>query len=87
MQEKAGDFADEGNNWFEQARRFVTTLNEGSYAIDEGNLESQKEFLKKIGSNCILKERRLNFSTEGTFRPVLEAAPYHSWWSRGELNP
>jgi len=30
--------------------------------------------------NCILKERRLNFSTEGTFRPVLEAAPYHSWW-------
>jgi len=34
--------------------------------------------------NCILKERRLNFSTEGTFRPVLEAAPYHSWWSLAE---
>jgi hypothetical protein len=45
-----------------------------------GNLESQKEFLRKIGSNCILKERRLNFSTEGTFRPVFEAAPYRSWW-------
>jgi len=81
LQEKSGDFADEGNNRFEQARRFVTTLSEGSYAIRGGNLESQKEFLKKIGSNCILKERRLNFSTEGTFRPVLEAAPYHSWWS------
>ena len=87
LQEKAGDFADEGNNWFEQARRFVTTLNEGSYALRGGNLESQKEFLKKIGSNCILKERRLNFSTEGTFRPVLEAAPYHSWWSERDLNP
>ncbi len=87
LQEKSGDFADEGNNRFEQARRFVTTLSEGSYAIRGGNLESQKEFLKKIGSNCILKERRLNFSTEGTFRPVLEAAPYHSWWSWGESNP
>ena len=87
LQEKIGDFADKGNNRFEQARRFVTTLNEGSYAIRGGNLESQKEFLKKIGSNCILKERRLNFSTEGTFRPVLEAAPYHSWWSWRELNP
>ena len=87
LQEKAGDFADEGNNWFEQSRRFVTTLNEGSYALREGNLESQKEFLKKIGSNCILKERRLDFSTEGTFRPILEAAPYHSWWSWRDLNP
>ena len=87
LQEEAGDFADEGNNRFEQARRFVTTLNEGSYALRGGNLESQKEFLKKIGSNCILKERRLNFSTEGTFRPVLEAAPYHSWWRWRELNP
>jgi hypothetical protein len=44
LQEKQGDFADEGNNWFEQARRFVTTLNEGSYVLRGRNLESQKEF-------------------------------------------
>ena len=86
LQENIRDFADEGNKRFEQARRFVTTLNEGSYALREGNLESQKEFLKKIGSNFILKERRLNFSTEGTFRPVLEAAPYKSWWTRADSN-
>ena len=87
LQEKAGDFADEGNNWFEQARRFITTLNEGSYTLRGGNLESQKEFLQKIGSNCILKERRLVFSAEGTFRRVLEDAPFPTWWSRGDLNP
>jgi hypothetical protein len=80
LQEKAGDFADEGNNWFEQARRFITTLNEGSYTLRGGNLESQKEFLQKIGSNCILKERRLVFSAEGTFRRVLEDAPFPTWW-------
>ncbi len=81
LQEKVRDFADEGNNWFEQARRFVTTLNEGSYAVKEGNLESQKEFLKKIGSNCILKERRLIFSPEGALRHYLNAAPFSDWWS------
>jgi len=47
-----------------------------------GNLESQKEFLQKIGSNFILKERRLNFSTEGTFRHYLTSTPYPSWRTR-----
>jgi hypothetical protein len=36
---------------------------------------------KRLVKNFILKERRLNFSTEGTFRPVFESAPYRSWWS------
>jgi hypothetical protein len=54
-------------------------LNRAEYAVKEGNLESQKEFLEKIGSNFILKERRLNFSTEASFRPLFEAAPYPYW--------
>jgi len=63
IQEEIGDFADEGNNWFEQAISFVTCLRDARYTLSEGNLESQKEFLKKIGSNFILKERRLIFSS------------------------
>jgi hypothetical protein len=47
--------------------------------VEEGNLESQKEFLEKIGSNFILKERRLNFSAEASFRPLFEASPYPNW--------
>ncbi|PIU40531.1 MAG: hypothetical protein COT00_01190, partial [Candidatus Omnitrophica bacterium CG07_land_8_20_14_0_80_50_8] len=78
-QEALRDFAAVGNNWFEQAREPVTSLHRAHYAITEGNLESQKEFLKKIGSNFILKERRLVFSTEASFRPLFEAAPYHNW--------
>jgi hypothetical protein len=79
LQESARDFAAGGNNWFEQAKDFVTSLNKAHCAIAEGNLESQKEFLKKIGSNFILKERRLIFSTEGTFRLFLKDAPYLTW--------
>ncbi len=70
------DFAAGSNSWFEPAREFVTLLNRAEYAVKEGNLESQKDFLEKIGSNFILKERRLNFSTEASFRPFFETAPY-----------
>ncbi len=38
-------------------REFVTSLNSAHCAIEEGNLESQKEFLEKIGSNFILLRR------------------------------
>ncbi|OIO33760.1 MAG: hypothetical protein AUJ70_02595 [Candidatus Omnitrophica bacterium CG1_02_40_15] len=76
------DFADGGDNWFEQAKDFVTTLNRIDCVVREGNLESQKEFLEKIGSNFILKERRLIFSTEKPFSFFTEAAPFLNWRRR-----
>ena len=87
LQESARDFAAGSNSWFEPARDFVTSLNRAEYAVKEGNLESQKEFLEKIGSNFILKERRLNFSTEASFRPLFEAAPYPCWRRGRDSNP
>jgi len=81
LQERVRDFADEGNNWFEQAREFVTSLTEARCVYVEGNLESKKEFLKKIGSNFILKERRLIFATEKIFTSYLSDAPFPTWWS------
>jgi DNA invertase Pin-like site-specific DNA recombinase len=79
LQESMRDFAAGSNSWFEPARDFVTLLNRVEYAVKEGNLESQKEFLEKIGSNFILKERRLNFPTEGIFRLFFKDAPYPNW--------
>jgi DNA invertase Pin-like site-specific DNA recombinase len=79
LQESTRDFAAVSNSWFEPARDFVTLLNRAEYAVKEGNLESQKEFLEKIGSNFILKERRLNFPTEGTFRLFFKDAPFLNW--------
>jgi len=79
LQERVKDFAAGGDNWFERAKDFVTDLNKVSCVLQEGNLESQREILEKIGSNFILKERRLNFSSEGTFRHYLSGAPYQNW--------
>jgi hypothetical protein len=79
LQETVKDFAVRDNNWFEPAKEFVTLLNRLGYEAREGNLESQKEFLQKIGSNFILKERRLIFSSEGTLRHYIDSAPHVNW--------
>ena len=87
LQEAVRDFAAGGNNWFEQARDFVTTLNRAAYIASKGNLESQKEFLEKIGSNFILKEQRLIFSAEAPYKGLLESAPFLNWRRREDSNP
>ncbi len=87
LQESLKDFAAGANNWFEPARDFVTSLNRAEYAVKEGNLESQKEFLEKIGSNFILKERRLVFSSEAPYRGLLSSAPFPNWRRDWDSNP
>ena len=86
LQETLQDFAAGGNNWFEQAKEFVTSLNRAHCAISEGNLESQKEFLEKIGSNFILKERRLVFSSEAPYRGLLQSSPFLTWRREQDSN-
>ncbi len=87
LQENLRDFAAGGNNWFEPAKEFVTLLNSAHCAVEEGNLESQKEFLEKIGSNFILKERRLVFSTGSPYRGLLQSAPFLNWRRGRDSNP
>ena len=87
LQQTLKDFAAGGDNWFERAKDFVTDLNRVSYALQEGNLEPQREILEKIGSNFILKERRLNFTTEGTFRRFFSISPYQNWRRGRDSNP
>ncbi|MCX5678882.1 MAG: recombinase family protein [Candidatus Omnitrophica bacterium] len=82
LQEALKDFAAGGDNWFERAKDFVTDLNRIGCMLREGNLESQREYLEKIGSNFILKMSRISFSSEGTFRPYLSNAPYQNWRRR-----
>ena len=79
LQEALQDFVAGTNNWFEPARDFVTLLNSAHCAVEEKNLESQKEFLEKIGSNFILKERRLVFSSEAPYGGLLQNAQFLNW--------
>ena len=87
LQERLLFFGGRDDNWFERAKDFVTDLNRIGCALQEGNLELQREYLEKIGSNFILKERRLIFSTEGTLRLYLSNAPYPTWRRGRDSNP
>ena len=87
LQEATRDFAAGQASWFEPARDLVTLLNRAEYAVKEGNLESQKEILEKIGSNFILKERHLVFSSEASLRALIEAAPYPNKRRGRDSNP
>ncbi len=85
-QERMKDFAAGEINWFERARDFVTSLNRATYIASEGNLESQKEFLKKIGSNFILKERRLYLSSVEPYHLLLDSPRFTNWRRGRDLN-
>ncbi len=87
LQESLSSSGGQDNNWFEQAKDFVTDLNKASYILQEGKLGAQREYLEKIGSNFILQERRLNFSLEGTFQHYLKDTPYQDWRREEDSNP
>ena len=87
IQEQINDFSDADNHWFEQAIAFVTSLRQALYISEDGNLESQKEFLQKIGSNFKIKDRRLIFSTQNPYAFVAQG-DRHVRWRRGrDSNP
>ena len=87
LQESARDFAAGSADWFEPAKDLVTLLNTAEYAVRQGNLESQKEILEKIGSNFILKARRLVFSSGAPYRGLFITAPYPNWRRGRDSNP
>jgi len=79
LQERLQYFSERDNNWFEPTREFVTSLNTAHSINVEGNLESQKELLEKIGSNFILKERHLNFSPSEPFHLMFGGRRFSNW--------
>ena len=59
-QEKAKELS-QGNNWLEPMREFILELKQTKKAAAGGNYMEIKTFLKKIGSNFILKDTKCEF--------------------------
>jgi DNA invertase Pin-like site-specific DNA recombinase/predicted transcriptional regulator len=57
ISEKLKDFERKGNCWLELCRNFILTANQAQIAALQGNFSEKKNFLKKIGSNPLLRER------------------------------
>ena len=59
ISEKLKDFERKGNRWLELCRNFILTANQAQIAALQGNFSEKKNFLKKIGSNPLLREREV----------------------------
>ena len=72
LQEKITDFEQKGLSWLEPAREFVLSLNQAAKLVKTENKKEMATFLKNIGSNHILQNRQLIFSSKIPYNLVAE---------------
>src|SRR3989344_1095749 len=94
LKEQIQDFEQKGLSWLEPAREFVLSLNQAANLLSSQNKTEMTTFLKNIGSDCILQNRKLIFSPRIPYDLVAERSeatapclPFPVWWTWGELNP
>lgn len=68
ISEKLKDFEQNGNHWLEPAKKFILASKQAEIIALQENLFEKKDFLKKIGSNRILRERELVFEPRGAWQ-------------------
>ena len=74
ISEKLKDFEQNGNHWLEPAKKFILASKQAEIIALQENLFEKKDFLKKIGSNRILRERELFFEPRGAWQILLKSA-------------
>ncbi len=90
LEERLKRLEQEAMGWLEPCREFLEAAHQAPQLVAEGNLESHKEMLKKIGSNFRLAAKTLRFDYRLPWRIVerrAATAPVSKWWRRRELNP
>ncbi|MAZ67633.1 hypothetical protein CL652_02590 [bacterium] len=67
FKEKLATFRDQSHNRFELTESFIKELNQAEKITASGNLEANRDFLKKIGSNPTLAARTLRVPLQKPF--------------------
>ena len=58
-------------SWLEPLKMFVKSCNKASYITSSEDRIAQRDFIREIGSNFSLRERRLNFEPRGPWQILL----------------
>ena len=86
LKDKLGQIEKISGGWLEHAKEFITSCNAiGSVAWQE-NPQPLRDFLKKAGSNFILKDLTLYFSYIKPFDLVAKSQGVSDWRARQESN-
>lgn len=72
IEQRIRDFEQSGNNWLEPMREMIFEAKQAKILLSQGNNQQAREFLKNVGLNFILKDKKFNF----------EAAI--GWWAFAE---
>jgi DNA invertase Pin-like site-specific DNA recombinase len=68
ISEKLKDFERKDNHWLEPAKNFILAAKQAKIIALQENLFEKKDFLKKIGSNRILRERKVFVSFKNPWK-------------------
>jgi hypothetical protein len=79
LQERLGEIEKSGGGWLEPAKEFVSTCNAAGSVAWQGNPSAKRAFLKILGSNLVLKDRNLLFSTKKPYSLVSGIGLKENW--------
>ncbi len=90
IEQKIRDFEQMGNNWLEPMREMIFEAKQAKILLSQGDNYQIREFLKNVGSNFILKDKKFNFAPKIGWRALAEGEPASTFsnWRRGrDSNP
>ena len=87
---KMRDFEQKGNNWLEPMKEMILASSQAKILLSQSDNQEIRAFLKNIGSNFILKDKKFQFALKIGWRALAESEPTKTFpnWRRGrDLNP
>jgi site-specific DNA recombinase len=87
LEEKLSGIKNKGNNWLEPLKDFIFASKSAKKIACGGDLSKIKSFVKNIGSNFILKDKKIEFLADFGWRALVENSQNPRWLGRRDSNP
>jgi hypothetical protein len=84
IEQKVRDFEQKGNNWLEPMEEMILASSKAKILLSQCDNQQIRQFLKNVGSNFILKDKKFNFAPKIGWRAIAEGEPMVSFpnWRR-----
>src|SRR3990167_11186520 len=81
---KIRDFEQKGNNWLGPMKEMILASSQAKILLSQSDNQKIRAFLKNIGSNFILKDKKFQFSLKIGWRALAEGEPTKTFpnWRR-----
>ena len=75
IQQKIKDLEQKGNNWLEPMKEMIFASSQAKILLSQNDNQEIRAFLKNIGSNFILKDKKFQFAPKIGWRALAEDEP------------